>query len=264
MQFIEVIDTERGVREIRFARPEKLNAINPTMREEFVTALDDAVADDDVRVIVISGSGRAFSVGNDFSGYAPGGVSEGQQRLDDAVQTYLKLWNAPKPIIAKVHGYCMGISTLLCICADLVYVADDAKVGWPILPIGGGMIAPAWAWQVGAHKAKEFSFQPGYELTGTEAAQLGWANDAVPADQLDDRVRDVAREIRRVPPEVMRVKKAAINRVFDAQGFQSALRDGSAWDAITHADPATKMLRERIAADGIRGARAWYTEQEMI
>jgi len=264
MEFIDTLEPEMGIREIRFARPEKLNAISPQMREEFVEALDAAVADDAVRVIVVSGAGRAFSAGNDFSRYASGGVSVGQRRLDDAIESYLAMWNAPKPVIAKVHGHCMGISTLMCICADLVYVADDARIGWPILPVGGGMIAPAWAWQVGAHKAKEFSFQPGYSLSGAEAADLGWANEAVPAARLEERVLEVAREIRRVPPEVMRIKKQAINRVFDAQGFQSALRDGSAWDAITHADPATKMLRERIASDGIKAARQWYLEQEAI
>lgn len=261
MEHVLMERPEDGIGVIVLDRPEKLNALNPAMREELLSALAAFAGDPAVRVIVLRGAGRAFCAGNDFSGRsAPRSVSADQARVASGIEEFLTIWNLPKPVIAQVHGHCLGIATILCICCDLVYVADDCAVGWPVLPIGGGLISPAWAWQVGAHKAKEFSFQPGITIDGAEAARLGWANEAVPADQLQERVLTVARAIRRVPAEILRVKKEAINHVFDAMGFQSALRLGASWDALVHAEPEVHVMRERIRSSGVAGARRWYEE----
>jgi len=124
-------------------RPEKLNAINREMIAELVAAVDECVRDPSVAVIVIRGEGRAFAAGADAS---PSGAmrdrsanTNREELLDELWGRFQCLWDAPKPVIAQVHGYCLGAGTILCSFADIVIVADDSEIGWPSLPLGGGV-----------------------------------------------------------------------------------------------------------------------------
>ncbi|WP_425569133.1 enoyl-CoA hydratase/isomerase family protein [Pseudonocardia xishanensis] len=96
------------------------------------------------------------------------------------VNRYLAIWDHPKPVIAAVHGYCIAGATQMCVFADLTIVAEDARIGEPALPLGGGYIAPLWAPLVGPKRAKELAFLPGNAIDGRTAVEWGWANHAVP------------------------------------------------------------------------------------
>jgi enoyl-CoA hydratase len=240
--------------------PSNGNALSTEMTADLLAALDDCLADDAVRVIVLKGAGRGFSSGADLSRYAPKGRDANADRislLERHIDACMRLWESPKPIIAQVHGYCYGMGSLYGSCVDLVYIAEEATVGWP-LPLGGGMLGPQWVFFVGARKAKEYSLIPATRITGREAAEMGWANQAVPDAELASTVRDVAARMARVPMQLLRLKKDAINSVYDHIGFRETLRASASWNALAHTIPEIDEVAQMMRADGIKTVQDYY------
>jgi enoyl-CoA hydratase len=253
-------DRGGGVAGLVLNRPEKLNAVSEGVIAELLDGVHACMADDDVRVVVIRGAGRAFAAGADAS---PSGAMKDrsasenrEEMLDDMWGRFVEIWEAPKPVIAQVHGYCLGVATVLCCFVDLVVVADDAVVGWPELPLGGGVEDVYWAWYVGLRKAKEFALQMGTRMTGREAADAGWANRAVPAVDLEAEVQALAARIARVPSGLLRLKKESINRIQAQMGFRDCVMTSAAWAVISHTDPAAAAVLTRMRAVGIKAASA--------
>lgn len=250
-------------------RPDKLNAMDEECRLDLARLVDTCGSDDDIRVIVIEGAGRAFSVGADASGSAsdnhPSSAWEDRLSMGDGGWGgFLKLWDVPKPVIVKVHGYCLGIATILCNLADIVIVADDARIGWPKLPLGGGVISPTWVWHIGMHKAKELSYQVGAEISGSEATEIGFANRAVPASELDDTVLATARSIAKVPLDLLRLKKEALNHVYNVRGFREAVLAGSLWGTLSHDLPGAAEVKALIDELGLKGAIDHYRRDDGV
>jgi enoyl-CoA hydratase len=245
-------------------RPQKLNAFSGQMLKDFAAALAHAEQDAAVRVVIVRGAGRAFSAGYDISPgeFSPAdhNITEDREWLQWATDQWLRLWDFPKPVIAQVHGVCAAGSTMLAICCDITIVADDASIRWPSLPIGGGLIGALWTWLIGPKKAKEMSFIAGSEMTGAEAQSWGWANRAVPAAELADVTLKMARQIARTPPDLLRIKKLAINRVMDVQGFRTAAMFGAEWDAIAHYSTGAAQMTAKISELGLKGAIAWMKQ----
>jgi enoyl-CoA hydratase len=244
-------------------RPDKLNAFNPALLSEFETALDTLVNDVRVGVIILRGEGRAFSVGYDVAG---DGTDSGRVRaLDDwlnlrsKIDTWLKVWRCPKPVIAAVHGYCMGGATMLSVCCDLTVVAEDTVIGWPSVPLGAGLLSPVSAWLIGPKKAKELSYIVGSRMSGREAADWGWANYAVPAGEVGERALVLARRIAKTPGELLQVKKRALNRVMDLQGFSEAVMFGAEFDAIAHDSVSVEEITAEIAERGLKPTIEHFT-----
>ena len=244
---------------ITLNRPEKLNAMNDEVLEAFERVLDASRADDDVRVIIIRGAGRSFSAGYDI---APGAsekrghldIVDERERLQAHTDLWLKIWDHPKPVIAEVHGYCLAGATQMCVFCDLTIVAEDAKIGYPAIPIGGGYISPMWTWLVGPKRAKEMSFMAGSQISGKIASEWGWANRAVPAAELSQTVKEMAEEIAKIPSKILRIKKIAVNRTMDVQGFRTAVAFGAEFDALLHNSEPVKELQELIRQEGLKGA----------
>jgi enoyl-CoA hydratase len=247
---------------ITLNRPEKMNAFNAQMLEDFACALDVAQRDDSVRVVIVRGAGRAFSVGYDISPgeFSPHDhtISEDREWLERAIALWLRVWDFPKPVIAQVHGYCVAGATMLAICCDITLVAEDASIRWPALPIGGGLIGPMWTWSVGPKKAKEMSYIAGSEMSGAEAFSLGWANRCVPAAALEEQTQLMARLIARTPADLLRLKKQAINRVMDVQGFRTVSAFSAEWDSIAHYSEGAAGMAAKIRELGLKGAIGWY------
>jgi enoyl-CoA hydratase len=240
--------------------PSNGNALSIEMTASLLEALDGCLADDTVRVIVLKGAGRGFSSGADLSRYAPKGRDANADRLnllERHIDACLRLWDSPKPIIAQVHGYCYGMASLYGSCIDLVYIAEDATVGWP-LPLGGGMLGPQWVYFVGARKAKEYSLLPATRITGREAAEMGWANQAVPDADLASAVTDAAARMARVPAQLLRLKKDAINAVYDRIGFRETLRAAASWNALAHTIPEIGGVADMMRADGLKAVQEFY------
>lgn len=248
-------------------RPEKLNAINMEMMREFDEVLDEAERDSDVRVVVIRGAGRAFSAGYDLDPKAEGRDDRGDT-VDDLtnlqwkLNKWIRIWDFPKPVIAQVHGYCLAGATQMCVMTDITVVAEDAKIGLPSIPVGGGFISPMWTWLVGPKRAKEMSFSPGKHIDGKTASDWGFANSAVPASQLESTVREMAEHIALVPSKTLKLKKASVNRTMDVQGFRTAIMFGTETDAILHYSEPVEEMRALIREHGINGAIARFRNQE--
>lgn len=240
-------------------RPDKLNALDAPARVALAEAIRACAADEQVRAVVIRGEGRAFCAGADAAdpgggGNRPTAWADRQSMRDQGWGLFLAAWDAPVPVIAQVHGFCLGIASVLCNLCDIVVVADDARIGWPRLPLGGGVISPTWVWHVGIHKAKELSYQSGAEISGTEAARLGFANESVPAPQLAAHVDALARGIARTPRDLLQLKKEALNQVLESMGFRQAILRGAAWGALSHDMDGTAEVRRAVGEVGLRGA----------
>jgi len=240
-------------------RPHRLNAMNVALLDELSDALDRLVDDEQTRVIILRGEGRAFSTGYDIERDETEvglerDITYDHARLERNIARFMKIWDHPKPVLAAVHGYCLAGATQLCVFTDITVVAEDAKIGLPSIPIGGGYITPLWTPLVGPKRAKQMSFVAGSQISGTTASEWGWANYAVPADELLDNVRALATEISRIPSEILRMKKLAVNRVAEVQGFRTIAPMGAETDALLHYSAAVERLTATIRELGLKDA----------
>jgi enoyl-CoA hydratase/carnithine racemase len=259
-----LVEHEGPISWITLNRPQRLNAMNDQLLGEFSAALAQ-LRDDGGPVLGIRGQGRAFSSGYDIendseemTGAADRDITDDHNRLEGNIKRFLEIWDHPKPVIAAVHGYCLAGATQLCMFTDITIVAEDARIGLPALPMGGGYITPLWTPFVGPKRAKQMSFVPSSQIDGKTAEQWGWANYAVPADELMDNVRELAAKIATIPSPILRVKKMAINRVWDVMGFRNTVLMGAESDALLHASRPVKALSNLIAEHGLKGAIARY------
>lgn len=250
---------EGHVCRISFDRPHRLNAFSDTLLAELDRALA-AERDSDSRVLVLSGAGRAFSAGFDVSGDAEeiaAGMDSVELRDRQAAhaERWLTIWDHPKPVIAAVHGYCIAAATQLCCFCDLTVVAEDAVIsGSPALPLGGGFISPVWSYSVGVKRAKQMSFVAGERISGATAAEWGWANYAVPAEELEESVAELAARIARTPARILRMKKLANNRALEMQGFRTIALIGADSNTVAHESEAVKGFQASIREHGLKEA----------
>lgn len=261
----DVVLVERDGRTawITLNRPDRLNAMNTALLHRFGEVVDELGADPEVSVLVIRGACRAFSAGYDLKP-DESEIAEERTTVSDFdrilghIKLFERLWDLPKPVIAAVHGYCLAGATQLCIYTDITVVADNAKVGWPSIPVGGGLISPMWSFLVGPKRAKQMSFVAGSQVSGSTSADWGWANYAVPEAELWDNVAALAADIAKVPLDILRMKKYSINRVAEIQGFRSAMSMGAETDALLHFSPAVLELSQLIRDKGLKGAIAEF------
>jgi enoyl-CoA hydratase len=222
--FEAILVERRGpVQRIRLNRPAKLNAQNPALIEEMDRAFAAAGADPDVRVVVLSGQGRAFSAGHDleYPGYDQRHYTY-QSRLDMErglfVETLLRIRNLPKPTIAQVHGHCVAAGLMLACMCDLIVCDETARFANPVVAMAmPGVQLLVEPWEIGARKAKELLFTV-ETLDAAEAHRLGLVNRLVPADRLEDEVTALAERIARLPAFALRTVKKSINDALDFMG----------------------------------------------
>jgi enoyl-CoA hydratase len=258
-----VDDPEPGVRRLTLNRPEKRNALNNPLRGALLSALRAADADAGVRVIVVRGAGTCFSAGYDLGGgnegtelpfyTAPG---EGQWPRH-VTEGWMSIWDLATPVIAEVHGYCLAGGSELATGCDLVYVAEDAKIGYPAVRFGVPDMQ-FHAWFMGMRTAMEMMLT-GDSISGTEAARLGWANRAFPAETLGDEVLAMAARIANVPPDVAQLNKRTVHRAMDVMGLRAAIRAGTELCALAIHQPG---FRAFIDAAEEKGLVAALTERD--
>lgn len=234
-------DQTGAVRRITLNRPSKLNAMDAEMQSDFFDTVEQAMADDSVNVVVIAGAGRAFSAGADLRPDSPGAAMTVSDRAPKNMTTnrarvdrWLRLWSAPKPIIAQVHGYCIGIANEVVGACDLVVCAESAKFGMPeVRDIALPPTLGFWPARIGAAMTKELLFT-GRWLTGEEALRIGLANRLVADDDLVGAVDELAAQIAEVPAERLSVVKAAVNGWSEAAGVRTSALRGADYYAIYH------------------------------
>lgn len=251
-------DPAPQVRRITLNRPEKRNALNNALRGAIVRALQEADQDPEVRVMIVRGAGPCFSSGYDLGGgnegqdypwYTAGGDGHWPRHV---TQGWMSIWELAKPVIAQVHGYCLAGGSELATCCDLVYMADDAQMGYPAVRFGvpDNHFHP---WFLGMRKAMEMMLT-GDSISGPEAVQRGWANQSFPADQLEAKVLEVARRIVGVPEDLVQLNKRVVHRQMEIMGLHTGIRAGSELCALGTHQRSLHEFMARIREVGLTNA----------
>jgi enoyl-CoA hydratase len=162
------------------------------------------------------------------------------------------VWRHPKPVIAAVHGNCLGAGTVLAVLADITLVTPDARIGIPTLPLGAGMLTPTWVHLVGPKRAKQIAFEVGGAITGTEAESWGFANYCVPAERLQAEALELGARFARTPASLLILKKAAINRMVELSGFTVGAQIGALTDSLAHEARGLAEMRRSVREHGVR------------
>ena len=255
-----------AVATITLNRPESLNTIVPPMPDEVEAAVTAATRDPLVKVIVLRGAGRAFCAGYDFSG--------GFKHWDEAITTdgawdpgkdfamatspqlaptqkFMSVWRTYKPVIAQVHGWCVGGGSDFALCADLVIASDDAVIGTPYSRMWGAYLSGMWIYRLGLAKAKEHALT-GRPLSGRQAAEIELINEAVPFEELEARVAERAAELVRIPASQLAAMKLIVNQAYENMGLASTQTLGPILDGLMRNTPDAVAFIRRAEAEGVR------------
>jgi len=237
-------------------RPAKLNAISGELREALDHAIAAAVADDDVRVIVIAGAGRAFCAGYDLSEAAPPDAWGWREVLAEDVASTLAIWRCPKPVIAQVHGYALAGGLELAMACDLIVCADDAQLGEPEIRFGSAPVTLLMPYLVGQKKTREL-LMTGDLVDAVEAHRIGLVNRVVPIDRLAAEVDALADRLARVPSDVMAPTKLMLNRAMEASGFLEAVAAGLDLQSFINMSETSREFDAVVRSEGLKAALAW-------
>ncbi len=212
-----------GVAHIKLNRPEKLNALNGTLINELFTAAEDFSTYPDCRIIVLSGTGRAFSAGVDLKESAVADFASDSGVLDTGLRLSLLLERIPQVTIAQIHGYCFTGALEIALMFDLIYCDDDTVFGdthakWSIMPRWG--MTQRLARRIGLHRAKEMTFRAAL-VKGPEADRIGLVNKSFNAGQLEIGISQVVEDIVKNDAGAIRAIKQLYN-----DGFATTLSEG--------------------------------------
>jgi enoyl-CoA hydratase len=253
-------------------RPEKFNAIRPPMPDELEQALARANADGAVRVIVLQGAGHSFCAGFDFSEnldhFAGWGLPRAGEEWDPGrdlmgvtspfvgpVPKFMSIWRSPKPVIAKIHGWCLGGASEMALLADLVIAADDARLGTPYSRVWGCHLTGMWIYRLGLTRAKMFALT-GESISGKEAAEIGLINLSFPARRLDAQVKRWANRLAQIPVTQLAAMKLITNQAFENMGLQTTQYLGTILDGYMRNTPEGKAFVKKAREKGVGAAVA--------
>ena len=247
---------------LKLDRPDKLNAITRVMLDDIEAHLTAAESDDDVRVVVLHGEGRAFSAGYDldFEGYDEGD-KEAQLRSDlqRDFDSVMRFWDCPKPVIAAIHGYCLGYAMEIAAACDIVIAGEACRFGAPEVRFGSGIICMLLPWVVGQKHARELLLVGSDRVDSARAAEIGLVNHVVPADRVFEAALDIADEIALNDPVSVRLTKKALNLGVESAGLRSALEQALELDVeieLTET-PESIEFNRILDEEGPKVAIAW-------
>jgi enoyl-CoA hydratase len=224
------------VQRLTLNRPEKRNALNNPLRSELFAALQAGDADPDVRVSIVRGAGKCFSAGYDLTANnakgqpyytAPGDTNWPQH----VVAGWFSIWDLAKPVIAQVHGFCLAGGSELATSCDLVYVAEDAQIGYPPVRSMSPPDMQYHPWVMGLRGAMEVMLT-GDSISGSDAARLGFANRAFAASELEAGVLEIAERVAKIPSDLQQLNKRSVHRAMEHMGMRTALRAGTEIQAL--------------------------------
>jgi len=254
------------IRRLSMNRPDSLNALDNALLEALDEAFAAAATDDDVRVVVLRGEGRAFCAGYDLNQDAEEGTkdaAEWYREIRADTDRMLRILEHPKPVIASVHSYCLAGGTDLMLACDLAVAADDAYFGYVDVRFGSGVVSMFLPWIVGVRKAKELVFTGEDRIAADEALRIGMVNRVVPRDELDGATMALAEEIAKNEPLVVQTMKTSIHRAWEVAGFRAAIEANNELDVmIETADlPARDEFRRITTEQGLKAAIAWRDDR---
>jgi enoyl-CoA hydratase/carnithine racemase len=221
-----LVRREGGVAVVTLNRPAKLNALNAELWAALARRLDELGAEREVRVVVLTGAGRAFCAGADLAGSdPPTGFVPSLEAYETISRRQLQLWNLPQPVIAAVHGYSLGRGMELALWCDIVVASADARFGQPEVR-DGSFVASMVPWLTNPQRAKLLMLT-GDTITAGQAYELGLVTEVVPEGEALTAAERLARRLAHLPVPTARAVKRYIGYVQEVQGFLTTQRYGS-------------------------------------
>lgn len=251
---------------LRFNRPGSLNAMSQGLQKDVIVALDQLEADENVRSVILCGAGRAFSAGYDIGGGQGAnrdnvGVMDRKRTMQGSRRYAERVWNFRKPIVAAVHGYCLGGACEIAMLADLTVASDDCKFGEPEIRFSttSTLVMP---WIVPMKIARELLYT-GKFIDAKRAYEIGMVNDVVPAEDLMRRANYHARLISKMAPAGIEIMKEGLNRTYEIMGLLSALDYHDTLTAILYGTETEEYAEfKKISTEsGLRAALDWRDRQ---
>lgn len=274
------------VARITLDRPERGNGLTRALIDELAVRVEQADLDPAVHVILLSGNGKGFCGGYDLvdSAEGLGGATDADApaagsplhpavmaanhdpsgtwdpmvdfaMMSRNVKAFMSLFEATKPVVCKVHGFCVAGGTDLALCSDLLVIEDTAKIGYPPARVWGSPTTSLWTARLGPQRAKRLLFT-GDTLSGTEAVEWGLAIDAPPAAELDARTEELVERIARTPLNQLQMMKLLVNQQVTAMGLPATQLIGTVFDGIARHTPEGYAFQQQAAAEGFRAAVA--------
>jgi enoyl-CoA hydratase len=273
------------VARITLNRPERGNGLTHPLLDRLEQLVERADLDPAVRVLLLAGHGKGFCGGYDLveSAEGQGARGDGAQGarkgspLDPAViasnhnpaepwdpmadysmmsrnvRTFMALFHCTKPVICKVHGFCVAGGTDLALCSDLLVIAADAKIGYPPARVWGSPTTAMWAYRLGPQRAKRLLFT-GDSLSGAQAEEWGLAIEAPPPEELDQRAEVLAQRVARLPLNQLQMMKLLVNQSLYAQGLHATQVIGTVFDGLTRHTKEGYGFQAVAAREGFREA----------
>jgi len=253
---------------ITLNRPARLNAIDDKMPREIRRAVEAANEDDRVHVIVLAGAGGAFCAGYDLKQFAEGDATNRwtQDMPWDPMRDYkgmkantddfFSIWRSYKPVICKVHGYAVAGGSDIALCADIVIMAEDAKIGYMPARVWGCPTTAMWVYRLGAEKAKRMLLT-GDTVDGKTAEKMGLVYQAVPLKILDKTVDALARRMAGVPKNQLMMQKMMINQAYENMGLAGTQMIATIFDGITRHSPEGTWFKDYAQQHGFHEAVKW-------
>jgi enoyl-CoA hydratase len=268
---------------ITLDRPERGNGITLEMPRELAAAVEQADLDPAVHVIALSGAGKGFCGGYDLvqsaergtdafgdpgapgspldpatiaSNHDPGGTWDPMTdfaMMRRNVRGFMSLFHADKPVVCKVHGFCVAGGTDMALCSDLLVIAADARIGYPPARVWGVPTTALWAHRIGPERAKRLLFT-GDLITGAEAAEWGLALEAPTASELDERFEALLGRIARMPVNQLAMMKLLVNQALYSQGLHATQAFGTVFDGVARHTPEGYAFQARAAEAGFKQA----------
>jgi enoyl-CoA hydratase len=282
-----IYEVDGRVARITLDRPERGNGITLAMPRELADCVERANLDPAVHAIALTGNGSGFCGGYDLVASAermgdgadelggpheiPGSPLDPEtiarnhapesdwdpvtdfQMMSRNVRGFMSLFHSEKPVLCKVHGYCVAGGTDMALCSDLLVIADDAKIGYPPARVWGSPTTAMWAQRLGPMRAKRLLLT-GDSLTGTEAAEWGLATEAHPAAELDGRFEELVDRVARMPVNQLVMMKMLVNQAAYAQGLHQTQLLGTFFDGITRHTAEGHAFVRRAAESGFKEA----------
>jgi enoyl-CoA hydratase len=269
-----IYETDGPVARLILNRPDRGNGITPRMPAELAACVERANLDPGVHVIALAGNGSGFCGGYDLVASAEGDMSDldgvegpAGSPLDPAtiaanhapesnwdpvtdfqfmwrnVRGFMSLFHSEKPVLCKVHGYCVAGGTDMALCSDLLVIAAEAKIGYPPARVWGSPTTALWAARVGPMRAKRLLLT-GDSLTGAQAEEWGLATEAPPAAELDERFESLLERVARLPINQLVMMKMLVNQSLYVQGLHQTQVLGTFFDGITrHTEEGHAFVR---------------------
>jgi enoyl-CoA hydratase len=269
---------------ITLNRPDRGNGLNRELLSELEQCVERADLDPAVHVMLLSGNGGGFCGGYDLVDSAEGEgagftAREGEEgspldpmvmamnhnpaetwdaMVDYAmmrrnVRAFMSLFDAGKPVIAKLHGFCVAGGTDLALCSDLVIAASDTKIGYPPARVWGSPTTSLWAHRIGVQRAKRLLLT-GDSISGKVAAEWGMACEAPESAQLEERTEELVARVARMPLNQLMMMKLLTNQTIEAQGLRGAQVLGTVFDGVTRHTKEGYAFQMMALAKGFREA----------